>query len=62
MIDYLQNGRAETIKELIGVYELECHRMRMEESQRRALDEVAAMQDEINALSSQLNYVTYYKK
>lgn len=62
MIDYLQNGRAETIKELIEVYELDCHRMRMEESQRRALDEVATMQDEINALSSQLNYVTYYKK
>lgn len=62
MIDYLQNGRAETIKELIEVYELDCHRMRMEESQRRALDEVAAMQDEINRLSSQLNYITYYKQ
>lgn len=62
MVDYLQSGRAETIKELIEVYELDCHRMRMEESQRRALDEVATMQDEINALSSQLNYVTYYKK
>lgn len=61
MIDYLQNGRAETIKELIEVYELDCHRMRMEESQSQALAEVAAMQDEINRLSSQLNYVTYYK-
>lgn len=36
--------------------------MRMEESQSRALDEVTAMQDEINRLSSQLNYVTYYKQ
>ena len=61
MIDYIQNGRAETMKELIEVYELECHRMRMEESQSRALDEIAAMQDEINRLSSQVNYVTYYK-
>lgn len=62
MIDYLQNGRAETIKDLIEVYELDCHRMRMEESQNRALAEMAAMQDEINQLSSQLNYVTYYKQ
>ena len=62
MINYLQNGRAETIKELIEVYELDCHRMRTEESQSRALDEVTAMQDEINRLSSQLNYVTYYKQ
>lgn len=61
MIDYVDSGRADTIKELIAAYETDCHRNRVENNQDRILHELAEQQDEINQLSSQLQYVTYYR-
>lgn len=61
MIDYVENGRADTVKELIEAYETDCHRMRVEEKQAMILEDLERQQDELNALSSRVNYVQYYK-
>lgn len=62
MIGYINSGRADTIKELIEAYELDCHRERVEAKQDRIMYELEEQQNELNHLSSQVNYVTYYKK
>lgn len=61
MINYIQDGRADTIKEMIEAYELDCHRGRVEAKQDRIMYELEEQLSEINRLSSQVNYVTYYK-
>lgn len=61
MIGYINSGRADTIKELIEAYELDCHRERVEAKQDRIMYELEEQQGELNHLSSQVNYVTYYK-
>ena len=61
MIDYIESGRADTVKELIEAYETDCHRMRMEEKQAQILEDLQRQQDELNALASQVNYLQYYK-
>ena len=61
MIGYINSGRADTIKELIEAYELDCHRERVEAKQDRIMYELEEQQNELNHLSSQVNYVTYYK-
>lgn len=62
MIGYINSGRADTIKELIEAYELDCHRERVEAKQDRIMYELEEQQNELNHLSSQVNYVTYYKQ
>jgi len=61
MIGYIESGRADTMKEAIEAYELDCHRERVEAKQDRIMYELDEQQSELNHLSSQLNYVTYYK-
>ncbi len=61
MMKYLENGRASTLKEMLDTYEADCHRMRMEESQKRYLAEIEEMQDTIEYLQDQVNYARYYK-
>ena len=61
MMKYLENGRASTLKEMLDTYEADCHRMRMEESQKRYLAEIEEMQDTIDYLQSQVEYARYYK-
>jgi len=61
MIGYINSGRADTIKELIEAYELDCHRERVEAKQDRIMYQLEEQQGELNHLSSQVNYVTYYK-
>lgn len=61
MIGYLESGRADTIKELIEAYELDCHRERVEAKQDRIMYELEEQQGELNRLSSQVDYVKYYK-
>ena len=60
MIDYAENGRADTIKELIQAYETDCHRNRVESNQDRILYELAQHQNELDQLADELNYVKYY--
>jgi len=61
MMKYLENGRASTLKEMLDTYEADCHRMRMEESQKQYLAEIEEMQDTIEYLQDQLNYARYNK-
>ena len=60
MIDYAENGRADTIKELIQAYETDCHRNRVESNQDRILYELAQQQNELDQLADEINYVKYY--
>lgn len=61
MIDYVESGRADTVKELIEAYETDCHRMRLEEKQAQILEDLQRQQEELDALSSQVNYLQYYR-
>ncbi len=61
MISYVENGRADTVKELIEAYETDCHRMRLEEKQAQILEDLQRQQEELDALSSQVNYLQYYR-
>ena len=61
MIDYVENGRADSVKEMIEAYETDCHRGRVELNQDRIMYELAEQQNAINQLSSEVNYVTYYR-
>ena len=49
------------VKKMIEAYETDCHRGRVELNQDRIMYELAEQQNAINQLSSEVNYVTYYR-
>lgn len=61
LITYFQCGRADTLKEAMEAYETDCHRMRMEESQKQVLQEMQNLQSELIRVE-QVAYNAYYNK
>lgn len=61
MIEYVENGRADSVKEMIEIYERDCHRESVRIAQDMIMHDLAKQQNEIDQLSSEVNYVTYYR-
>ena len=59
MLEYVDCG-VNNIRELIQMYEEQCHRERMENMQDRLLQEAMEQNDRLDQLETQINYIKYY--
>ena len=59
MLEYVDCG-VNNIRELIQMYEEQCHRERMENMQDRLLQEAKEQSDRLDQLETQINYIKYY--
>ena len=59
MIEYVENGRADSVKEMIEIYERDCHRESVRLAQDMIMSDLARQQNEIDQLSDEINYVKY---
>ncbi len=61
MMDYVESGRADSVKEMIEAYETDCHREDVRIKQDMIMHDLAEQQKAINQLECDINYVTYYR-
>ena len=59
MIEYVESGRADSVKEMIEIYERDCHRESVRIAQDMIMHDLVKQQNAIDQLSDEINYVRY---
>ena len=60
MIEYVESGRADSVKEMIEIYERDCHRESVRIAQDMIMHDLVKQQNAIDQLSDEINYVRYH--